>query len=198
RPSDPRACVRVQPAGGRRSGGAGPRGAPGPPGGARELRDGGRRLPAAGGRGPLFERPAGAGRAQAHVSARGAPPPAARHQSRVRDAASSGVHPQSGGDQAGQLSPGSRRPVDLRELPRAEREYWEAVIQRTGFLADTLRFLALSLDENGRPIPIVNTDPAMLLLLEPVGLDRTLELAGPIMQPYLWGLFVDDLGPLVA
>src|SRR5438128_1499148 len=92
------------------------------------------------------------------------------------------------------------RPVAdrLRWLPRAEREYWEAVIQRTGFLADTLRFLALSLDENGRPIPIVNTDPAMLLLLEPVGLDRTLELAGPIMQPYPWGLFVDDLGPLVA
>src|SRR5881398_807491 len=118
RPSDPRACVRVQPAGGRRSGGAGPRGAPGPPGGARELRDGGRRLPAAGGRGPLFERPAGAGRAQAHVSAGGAPPPAARHQSRVRDAASSGVHPKSGGDQAGQLSPGSRRPLDLRELAR--------------------------------------------------------------------------------
>src|SRR5438876_1085462 len=61
---------------------------------------------------------AGAGRAQAHVSAGGAPPPAARHQSRVRDAASSGVHPQSGGDQAGQLSPGSRRPLDLRELAR--------------------------------------------------------------------------------
>src|SRR2546429_2697808 len=92
------------------------------------------------------------------------------------------------------------RPVAdrLRWLPRAEREYWEAVIQRTGFLADTLRVLALSLDENGRPIPIVNTDPAMLLLLEPVRLDRTLELAGPVMQPYPWGLFVDDLGPLVA
>src|SRR5437773_585568 len=118
RPGDPRPCDRVQPAGGRRSGGAGPRGAPGAPGRARELRDGGRRLPAAGGRGPLFERPAGAGRAQAHVSAGGAPPPAARHQSRVRDAASSGVHPQSGGDQAGQLSPGSRRPLDLRELAR--------------------------------------------------------------------------------
>ena len=92
------------------------------------------------------------------------------------------------------------RPVAdrLRWLPQAEREYWEAVVQRTGFLADTLRFLALSLDENGRPIPIVNTDPAILLLLEPVGPDRTLELVGPIMRPYPWGLFVDDLGPLVA
>ena len=92
------------------------------------------------------------------------------------------------------------RPVAdrLRWLPQAEREYWEAVVQRTGFLADTLRFLALSLDGNGRPIPIVNTDPAMLLLLEPLARDRTLELVGPIMLAYPVGLFVDDLGPLVA
>jgi len=92
------------------------------------------------------------------------------------------------------------RPVldRLRWLPQAEREYWEAVVQRTGFLADTLRFLALSLDENGRPIPIVNTDPTMLLLLESLGPDRTLELVGPIMLPHPWGLFVDELGPLVA
>ena len=92
------------------------------------------------------------------------------------------------------------RPVSdrLRWLPQAERQYWEAVVQRTGFLADTLRFLALSLDEHGRPIPIINTDPAMLLLVDPVGRDRALELVGPIMLPYPWGLFVDDLGPLVA
>src|SRR5256712_3519683 len=59
------------------------------------------------------------------------------------------------------------RPVvdRLRWLPLAERQYWDGVIQRSGLPADTLRFLALSLDENGRPIPIVNTDPAMLLLL---------------------------------
>jgi len=92
------------------------------------------------------------------------------------------------------------RPVGerLRWLPREEREYWETVVQRTGIPGDTLRFLALSLDENGRPIPIVNTDPAMLLLLEPLGRDRTLELVSPIMRPHPWGLFVDDLGPLVA
>src|SRR5256885_860140 len=46
--------------------------------------------------------------------------------------------------------------------------------------------------------PSANPYPAMLLLLEPVGPDRTLELVGPIMGPYPWGLFVDDLGPLVA
>src|SRR5256884_909849 len=92
------------------------------------------------------------------------------------------------------------RPVSdrLRWLPQAERQYWEAVVQRTGFLADTLRFLPLSLDEHGRPIPIINTQPAMPVPLDPVGRDRALELVGPIMLPYPWGLFVDDLGPLVA
>src|SRR5881409_1716525 len=86
----------------------------------------------------------------------------------------------------------------LRWLPPAEREYWNNGAQRAGAPADTLRFLALSLDASGRPIPIVNTDPAMLLLVDSLGRDRTLELIGPIMQPYPWGLFVDGLGPLVA
>jgi hypothetical protein len=86
----------------------------------------------------------------------------------------------------------------LRWLPATEAEYWNRVAQRTGVPADTLRFLALSLDAAGRPIPIVNTDPAMLLLVDSLSRNRTLELIGPIMQPYPWGLFVDELGPLVA
>src|SRR5438132_1602338 len=86
----------------------------------------------------------------------------------------------------------------LRWLPPAEGEYWNSVAQRTGVPADTLRFLALSLDGAGRPIPIVNTDPAMLLPVDSVGPGRTLELIGPIMLPYPWGLFVDALGPVVA
>jgi hypothetical protein len=83
-------------------------------------------------------------------------------------------------------------------LPPAERDFWNNVAQRAAAPADTLRFLALSLDAAGRPIPIVNTDPAMLLLVDSLGRDRTLELVGPIMQRYPWGLFVDGLGPLVA
>src|SRR5207245_9714177 len=82
--------------------------------------------------------------------------------------------------------------------PRPARDSWGAVVQRTGFAGDTLRFLAVSLAADGHPLPIVNTDPAMLLLLEPLGRDRTLELVGPIMVPHPWGLFVDELGPLVA
>src|SRR5213596_169810 len=98
----------------------------------------------------------------------------------------------------------ARRPVvdrvaaRLRWLPPTEGEYWNRVAQRTAVLADTLRFLALSLDAAGRPIPIVNTDPAMLLLVDSLSRDRTLELIGPILQPYPWGLFVDDLGPVAA
>jgi len=86
----------------------------------------------------------------------------------------------------------------LGSLPPAEGEYWNNVAQRTGVPADTLRFLALSLDGAGRPIPIVNTDPAMLLLVDSLAPDRTLELIGPIMLPHPWGLFVDALGPVVA
>ena len=96
--------------------------------------------------------------------------------------------------------PEARARIDARVawLPRAEGEYWDSVIRGASVPADSLRFLALSLDGAGHAIPIVNTDPAMLLLLEPLGLDRALELVGPIVQPYPWGLFVDGLGPLVV
>src|SRR5881628_1730430 len=39
----------------------------------------------------------------------------------------------------------------LGALPADEREYWQGVLQRTGPVRDTLRFLALSLDGAGRP-----------------------------------------------
>jgi hypothetical protein len=88
----------------------------------------------------------------------------------------------------------------LHWLPQPERDYWEGVRARTGGATDrdTLRFLALSLDAGGRPIPIVNTDPAMALLLDPLGRERTLELVRPIVRPYPTGLFVEGLGPLTA
>ncbi len=86
----------------------------------------------------------------------------------------------------------------LAWLPAAGREYWEGVLRREGSARDTLRFLALSLDGSGRPIPIVNTDPAMALLLDSLGRARILELVGPTLLPYPVGLFVDDLGPVTA
>jgi hypothetical protein len=86
----------------------------------------------------------------------------------------------------------------LAWLPPGEREYWEGVLRRSAPLTDTLRFLALSLDAAGRPIPVVNTDPAMLLLVDSLGPERVHELIEPVLRPYPVGLFVDDLGPLVA
>src|SRR3989440_9026687 len=99
------------------------------------------------------------------------------------------------------LPPGdAARRVEARlgALPQPEREYWAEVLHRVGAPGDTLRFLALSLDGAGRPIPVVNTDPAMLLLLEPLDGPRVRELIAPILASYPVGLFVDDLGPLVA
>ncbi|MGH7672021.1 MAG: hypothetical protein ACREMC_03915, partial [Gemmatimonadales bacterium] len=86
----------------------------------------------------------------------------------------------------------------LGSLSVAERAYWERVLARTGFPADTLRFLALSLDSAGRPIPVMSTDPAMLLLLEDLPAEREAELLRPFTLPYPVGLFVEGLGPLAA
>jgi hypothetical protein len=83
-------------------------------------------------------------------------------------------------------------------LPPQEADFWRGITRQEVAPEDSLEFLALALDSSGGPIPIVNTDPAMRLLLEPLGLDRTLELVGPIMRRYPWGLWVDDLGPVTA
>jgi len=86
----------------------------------------------------------------------------------------------------------------LASLPTAERVYWEQALIRGGFPADTLRFLAVSLDSAGRPIPVMSTDPAMWLLLENLGPQREAQILRPFTLPYPVGLFVDGLGPLTA
>jgi hypothetical protein len=92
----------------------------------------------------------------------------------------------------------------LQWLPAEERAYWQGVVART--VADTLplEFLAISLDSAGKPIPVVNTDPATELLLRN-GRDTTPDAIAAverdvraIMRPYPVGLFIDGLGPVVA
>jgi hypothetical protein len=98
------------------------------------------------------------------------------------------------------LAPGEMRrrvAARLQHLPRPERAYWDSVFRAEGVPSDTLTFLALALDESGRPVPIVSTDPGMLLL-KPLPVDRTRRLLTPIMLGYPVGLFVEGLGPLVA
>ncbi len=86
----------------------------------------------------------------------------------------------------------------LASLPDAERSHWEAVLERNGFPADTLRFPALSLDSAGQPIPVMSTDPAMWLLLDRATAEHADELLRPFLLPYPIGLFVDGVGPVVT
>ncbi|MGH2567354.1 MAG: hypothetical protein ACRDGA_03375, partial [Bacteroidota bacterium] len=91
-------------------------------------------------------------------------------------------------------------------LPDPEKRYWSSMLEKIQ-LPSTLRFLALSLDSLGKPIPIANTDPAMLLFLEepaepgpPAATNdwNLSNLIDIILLPYPVGLFVDRLGPLAA
>ncbi|MGH7519431.1 MAG: 3-keto-disaccharide hydrolase [Gemmatimonadales bacterium] len=92
-------------------------------------------------------------------------------------------------------------------LPRDERSYWQKLVSSSGGLPDSLRFLALSLDSAGTPIPVVNSDAATGLLLESqtdrilsgaTRADAELQDLEPFGTAYPVGLFVDGLGPLVA
>ena len=53
----------------------------------------------------------------------------------------------------------------LAWLPPAERRYWQKITTAERQPRDSLSFLALSLDAAGKPIPVVNTDPATGLFL---------------------------------
>jgi hypothetical protein len=87
----------------------------------------------------------------------------------------------------------------LAWLPPPERAFWKKSMAERGEVRDSLTFLALSLDSAGRPIPIVNTDPATGLFLDatssrPVILDDV----EPLLRDYPVGLFVERLGPVAA
>jgi hypothetical protein len=93
----------------------------------------------------------------------------------------------------------------LASLPPVERRYWQKRVRENGVVTDSLFFLALSLDATGKPIPVVNTDPATGLFLD--GLFPDSSHAAPeqvnrdlstFALPYPVGLLVDSLGPVVA
>lgn len=98
-------------------------------------------------------------------------------------------------------------PAQIREhvsaklawLPARERRYWQRVMTTTDAARDSMEFLALSLEASGRPIPVVNTDPATGLFLSsarPPG-DGSRDV-GPFVRAYPVGLFIDQVGPVVA
>jgi hypothetical protein len=88
----------------------------------------------------------------------------------------------------------------LAWLPAPERRYWRQVMAEHGPIRDSsITFPALSLDAAGRPIRVVNTDPATRLFLNPdLNVDVVLKDVLPFLRPYPEGLFVGGLGPLVA
>jgi hypothetical protein len=93
----------------------------------------------------------------------------------------------------------------LATLPEAERAYWQSVMASNAEVRDSVIFLALSLDASGKPIPVMNTDPATALFLidlsgkgfAPTAIEPFRNL-GPFVRQYPVGLFVSRLGPLVA
>jgi len=98
----------------------------------------------------------------------------------------------------------TRVAAKLQWLPAAERAYWQGVLAATSADKSPLEFLAISLDSAGRPIPVVNTDPATWLFLRD-GRDTTSAALSAvtrdvraITRAYPVGLLVDGLGPLVA
>jgi hypothetical protein len=92
----------------------------------------------------------------------------------------------------------------LAWLPADERAYWQRILSSGAADKSPLSFLAISLDSAGRPIPVVNTDPATGLLLRdasdvsPDAIAAVRRDVAAIVRAYPIGLFVDRLGPLVA
>ena len=106
------------------------------------------------------------------------------------------------------LSPGAvrgRMNAKLASLPPVERRYWQKIVRDNGAATDSLFFLALSLDAEGKPIPVVNTDPATGLFLDGLFPDSLQAAPDQVERdlstfalPYPVGLLVDSLGPVVA
>jgi hypothetical protein len=88
-----------------------------------------------------------------------------------------------------------------------EKRHWTDVLARTN-ATDSLAFLALSLDGEGRPIAVANSDPATRLFLGDDEGTRGLPDAQAradvlrdvrlFVHPYPVGLLVEGVGPVVA
>ena len=107
----------------------------------------------------------------------------------------------------------SRVAARLAAMPPVERDYWTTVVAATKADADSLTFLAIALDTDGRPIEVANTDPATQLFLgevtAPASADEAARRADAVrsdvlrdvrlfVRPYPVGLLVGAVGPVVA
>ena len=101
-----------------------------------------------------------------------------------------------------------RTTARLDAMPAAERRHWRAVLAATKADADSLTFLALSIDDGGHAIAVANSDAATRLFLgdaeRPAGVPGAQARADVLrdvrlfVRPYPVGLLVDGVGPVVA
>ena len=109
-----------------------------------------------------------------------------------------------------QLSPAAVRAgieARLAAMTDDERRYWSARASATGSDRDSLTFLALALDATGRPIAVMNSDPATRLFLgehegatvplAAADVSRALRDVRVFTRRYPAGLLV-GIGPVVA
>ncbi len=92
----------------------------------------------------------------------------------------------------------------LAAMPPEEQAWWQSRSTTASSLTDSLTMLAVSLDSNGAPIAVANTDPATQLFLGGVGApsaddaSEVLRTVRLFARPYPAGLFVDRIGPVVS
>ncbi len=107
----------------------------------------------------------------------------------------------------------ARTAARLAAMSTEERRYWTDVVARTRADADSLSFLALSLDADGRPIAVASSDVATRLFLgdvrvsggptpeaasAPDGWQDVMRDVRLFTRPYPVGLLVHGVGPVVA
>ena len=103
----------------------------------------------------------------------------------------------------------SRVAARLAAMPAGEREYWTHLVSATHADSDSLAFLAIALDTDGRPIGVANTDPATRLFLGDVppasGTAASNDARAAVLRdvrlfvrPYPVGLMIAQVGPVVA
>jgi hypothetical protein len=96
----------------------------------------------------------------------------------------------------------------LAAMPSGESAAWQRVLASTQADRDSLAFLAVSLDADGRPIGVANSDVATQLFLgdhegarsasDSGTVDRVLRDVRLFVRAYPVGLFIERVGPVVA
>jgi hypothetical protein len=106
---------------------------------------------------------------------------------------------------AGEIQRRLRAKLDW--LGGEERDFWKNALAANAADQEGIAFLAISLDENGEPVPVANTDVATYLFLENATEDilvgeiepeEVVERLKIFVTPYPVGLFLPGVGPVVA